>query len=629
MDNILADHSYGVAASLPSKKEKYRHRRNVFIIFAIVFALGLLYQMHRMDALLHFSKWDNYSSADGFIVVPDIEDKKKLGKEQYLIVYDPTDVQSVLIQHNVAKILSEEKKEFQAVSMADSFGIDADCKGIIVATGKLSDVKGMAAIDGYVQKGGRALLLQRLVPENCSPEMLAKLGVSDLGTEANEAGLAVKSDFMLGVKGVSFDNGGYESSISNAVLLPSADVHMTTYAGTPMIWENGYGSGKYMIYNAMQRHDKTDMGVLTALLSNLHEDYIFPIMNSKIVFIDDFPAPTPKGRLESLYNEVHMDTEDFFRKLWWPEVQRLAREYDLKYTGLIIETYDNQVEGEFAPLSGKSARNSLVLYGRDLLNMGGELGIHGYNHQSLALDGYIKTDIGYNPWPSKEEMVKALKELNRYVGEVFPGYKLQSYVPPSNILSPEGHQALKEAFPHLKVYSSLFSGPADEDGYYQDFERNENGTFEIPRTSSGHKVGVDEMWSSYTAINYKGCFSHFIHPDEMYYEESVGLTWAIMKEGLNSFISETSERFGWMEANTASEAADKLDDLLDMDYRVAHMEDGNGMTIYAWNFRRPVSFVLRTDKEIAEVKGGKASKVQPNAYIVTVSEPEVGIYWKK
>ncbi|WP_294152182.1 DUF2194 domain-containing protein [uncultured Selenomonas sp.] len=65
-----------------------------------------------------------------------------------------------------------------------------------------------------------------------------------------------------------------------------------------------------------------------------------------------------------------------------------AKQHDLKYTGVIIETYGNQVKGPFHELVERTARDNVIIYGRELLRTGGELGLHGYNHQSLAPAGY-------------------------------------------------------------------------------------------------------------------------------------------------------------------------------------------------------------------------------------------------
>lgn len=609
------------------EKRQYRNRRDIGVVFLLVFLLGIFYQLNRMDVFLHLSKWDNISD-ESLPVMTDSFSNTLIPREKYLIIYDPTDVQSVLINHNVAQMLSDEKKDSRSVIAYNDFAVDDGYDGIIIATGFLSKVRAMDKVENYVQAGGRALILQSLDNTMTNTDLLERLGVISVGAYVSERGADIKTDFMLGLKEFSISIPAYDNVVTKVTLEPSSIVHMTTSFGTPMIWEHIDGAGKYIIYNSRERDDKVHRGLLSAMLSNIREDYIFPILNAKLFFIDDFPSPVPEGKFDKLYNEVHMETADFYRKVWWPEMQRQAQQYGLKYTGLIVETYGDQVNGPFNPLPTNGARSNLIVYGRELLNMGGELGIHGYNHQSLALPGYIKNEIGYVPWPSKEAMVESLKELNRYVHEVYPEYKIQTYVPPSNILSNEGYEAVREAFPELKIYSSLYDGLEEEDQFVQEFNRNDDGTLNVPRVSAGHNPTLMSKWELFNLINYRGVFSHFLHPDEIFYEESKDTSWNEMREGLDNFLIEADQRFGWLEPVTASEAALKLADYIDMDYRVEKMQDDAGMKIHAWNFHQPLSFVLRTNKEIESVTGGEFTKIQDNAYIIKVKEAETDIFWK-
>ena len=59
-------------------------------------------------------------------------------------------------------------------------------------------------------------------------------------------------------------------------------------------------------------------------------------------------------------------------------------------------------------------------------------------------------------------MTEAMQELARYVSELYPGYAFRTYVPPSNILSPEGYAAVREAFPDVRIFASLYDGLSPE-----------------------------------------------------------------------------------------------------------------------------------------------------------------------
>ena len=55
----------------------------------------------------------------------------------------------------------------------------------------------------------------------------------------------------------------------------------------------------------------------------------------------------------------------------------------MTYTGVLVETYNDKINGSFEE---RLVEENLLTYGQDLIKMGGELGVHGYNHQSLTKD---------------------------------------------------------------------------------------------------------------------------------------------------------------------------------------------------------------------------------------------------
>ncbi len=597
-------------------------KKEIWAVFFLVAFLGVFFQLNRMDTLLRMNAYSN-STREGNIYQAGKE--QLLPRESFLLIYDPVDVQSVLTRHIVEKIFQEQKKSVTTITIYQQAALDKNCQGVILATNRLNAVAALSNIEAYVEQGGSAAILRNLQGDLLPSGMLEKLGVASLGNEISADGIRVPGTMLLGLQGFGFDSDSYSTSLAEVQLLPDAEPQVTSQEGKPIIWSHNSGKGKYLICNSRERDDKNNYGKYTALLSMLEEDYIYPVMNMKLFFIDDFPSPVPEGNFDRIYQETGLSTSDFYRKLWWPEMLDNGEKYDIKYTGLIIESYGNQVKGPFYPLANGEARNNMIVYGRELLKAGGELGIHGYNHQSLAPAGYGQDKLGYTPWENQQDMEESLRELKRYVEDAYPGYEIHTYVPPSNILSPEGKDAVKNVFPQLKVYASLWNGLAYSKEYFQNFQINNDGICEIPRVSSGYAPSQEEIWEAYNVINYNGVFSHFVHPDEIFYEESSNLTWSAMSRGMKNMLSDLDSRFGWLQPVTATDAASRMEVFFAMDYRVERSQAG--LKLYAWGFHEPLSFILRSHKDIAEVKGGKARKIQADAYMLTVEQPEFEIRW--
>lgn len=597
-------------------------KKEIWSVFIVTALLGVFFQINRMDALLYINPWQNHLEEGNFLQAVGSQQQNR---ENYLLIYDPADVQSVLTRHIVEKIIHEQKKSIQSVPFYQPVVIDSKCQGVVIATNKLKNLAAMTSIEQYVEQGGRAAILRNLQSELLPEEMVAQLGIASLGQEISVPGIQVTGDMFLGLQGFGFDSDIYTTAVTDVMLTSDAVPQVTSQEGHPIIWSHNSGQGKYIVCNSRERDDKNNYGIYTAILSQLKEDYIYPVMNMKLFFIDDFPSPVPEGNFERIYQETGLSTADFYRRLWWPEMLNNGEKYNVKYTGLIIENYGDQVKGPFMPLADVNARNSLIVYGRELLKAGGELGIHGYNHQSLAPAGYGQDSLGYATWESQADMEESLRELKRYISDAYPGYEIHAYVPPSNILSPEGKAAVKNVFTDIKVYSSLWNGLATAKQYFQNFQLNADGTCELPRVTSGHVSASEKMWENYIVVNYNGVFSHFVHPDEIFYEESENLTWTMMKQGLTDLLSELQNRFGWLEPVTATEGYEKMKDYFQMDYRLTRSEDG--IKINAWDFHQPLTFILRTDKKIGSVTGGSAKRVQANAYVLTVTDADFEIKW--
>ena len=102
----------------------------------------------------------------------------------------------------------------------------------------------------------------------------------------------------------------------------------------------------------------------------------------------------------------------------------------VKYTGVVIENYSDENQ---APLEGNGDIQRFRYFGNDLLDMGGEIGFHGYNHMPLVLENFdYKNEFdSYKQWESADDIRASLQELNRFCSLVFPDETFQVYVPPS------------------------------------------------------------------------------------------------------------------------------------------------------------------------------------------------------
>ena len=604
------------------------NKRSLCILLFFAFLAGCFFQYSRLDGFLHLGTVGNRSLTDR-LRRPAPTDEA-LPREKFLIIYDPTDVLSMYARHNMEKILTEKRKSFESRPLDDAQPFLGAYQGIALATGHLSSISVLPQIMDYARAGGTVLALQKIEPVEERPidaSTLADFGVAQLGAVTDVCGVHLHTNFLVGGKDFQFCEGAAFMTHANRVTLTAdTTVHIASIEGTPLLWEKPLGAGKIYAYNGVERDDKTNLGIFTALMAHCGTDTIYPVVGVKLFILDDFPAPVPEGDFERIYNELGVDTETFYRKIWWPFIREMGETENIRYTGAIIETYGNQVKGPFRPLGGRATRDGLIIYGRELLNMGGELGLHGYNHQPLAPEGYDQPRLNYVPWESQADMEEALSELRNYIKSVYPDYEFRFYVPPSNIMSPEGKAAIRKVFPEVIVFGSLFDGPANERAYYQNFEYKD-GVYEIPRISSGHGGDGLILWQEISALNYIGVFSHFIHPDEIFYETAANTTWKEMETGMRSFMHKISTRFPWLTAETISDSLPFFSDYFDMDYRVQERPDG--MELYTWGAAGELRFLLHTAHMIERTEGCTAEPAGEGVYLIRTNAAMARIYWKE
>ena len=101
-------------------------KKEIWSVFIITALLGVFFQINRMDAFLHLNSWQNNIQAGN--IWQDMENSKA-AKENYLLIYDPADVQSVLSRHIVEKIIRDQKKTVQTIPFYQQWRLTTNARG--------------------------------------------------------------------------------------------------------------------------------------------------------------------------------------------------------------------------------------------------------------------------------------------------------------------------------------------------------------------------------------------------------------------------------------------------------------------------------------------------------------------
>ena len=292
------------------------NKRSLYILLFVSFFLGCFFQYSRLDGFLHLGLVGNELSTERS--ERPMPPEGNLPREKFLIVYDPADVASMYARHNTEKLLTEKRKDYESRTIYDVRPLDGAYQGVALATGRLDAVKMLPALLDYVRSGGTLLVLQKIEQESDAPlaaELLQDFGIKSLGGESDVLGVHLVSDFLIGGKDFRFGEGSVYTTHANGVALTgNAKVHIEALDGTPLLWESALGNGRIYAYNGVERDDKTNVGILTAMLAHCGEDSLYPVVGVKIFFIDDFPAPIPEGYFYKIYDELGVDKAEAEKK---------------------------------------------------------------------------------------------------------------------------------------------------------------------------------------------------------------------------------------------------------------------------------------------------------------------------
>lgn len=479
----------------------------------------------------------------------------------------------------------------------------------------------------WIKGGGHLMTTVSPVNSSSFGAVMQKVGIVSMGEGyPGVYGFRMLQDCMIGAKEEDVfsyaieEEDGLQTSLS-VELDENCEVWMESENGqVPLLWTKELGEGKTAILN-IAIADKYQRGFLCLAYSLLDDVTIYPVINGSAFYLDDFPSPVPAGDSSYIQRDYGVDTATFYSTIWWPQVLKWEEKYGIRHTGLIIEVYSDEVE---APFERNTATSQFLTYGNMLLNYGGELGIHGYNHMPLCLEGKDENlQYGtYELWDSMEDMEASLTEVCSFSESLFKENKFQVYVPPSNIISESGREALLEACPDIKVIASTYLRDAEGIAYEQEFGVEENGVINTPRITSGCLIDDYQKIAALSELNFHFVQSHFMHPDDVLDEDRGA------EEGWEAMSQSFEEYLDWIYAsapNIRNVTGSQMGTAV-LQYDTISMtreRTQEGLEVSLGGFSGEASFLMRVmEGKVTGTKNCTCEQITGNLYLVQTTEPD-------
>ena len=545
--------------------------------------------------------------AECLVIVDSASDSSRVAEEQYMQI-----LQDMRVTYQLQDI----------ENMQTSLSFDGFRSVVLL----LSDVEPLGdqllTLCDYVAEGGQVLFGIPVGKTTAFSTIQSRLGILESGHDYQlVSDFKVQQDFMLGGDRVYTIEDPYESSM-NVGLDEKCRVYATTADDrVPLIWERDYGAGRFVVCN-FAYCVKATRGIYAAAYSLLGDISVYPVINASSFYLDDWPSPVPSGDGQYIRRDYQMDVKTFYSQVWWPDIAAISEKYDIPFTGLIIESYDDNTDGDFPE---NTVVSDYTYYGNMLLDEGGELGYHGYNHQPLCgSDFHYEEDLGYHTWPSTNAMAKSITELQRFSEGLFPNTKLQVYVPPSNVLSSEGRSLLVQSFPDIRAIASCYlpSGSA----YAQEFEVAEDGMVETPRIISSCVLDDYMRLTAFSELNMHLVNSHFMHPDDLLdIDRGADLGWETLKGRLTEYIEWLYRAVPVLRHETGSGMAAAVQRFSCLSVERSVTEDQ--VKLYLEGLTDDDYFLVRVNKGgLSEVEGGSLQHLTGNLYLLHTTDSRVTMH---
>lgn len=438
------------------------------------------------------------------------------------------------------QIFLDLKVPYETVDLGDA-SVPSDFSAystLVILTPDMSAIgDALPSLFDWVKNGGRILFGMTLDSDYYSSYVLQKAGVLYCADDRVRADrIYVEPSFMIG--------GGQYYNISDAFdsamgvqLRDDVPVYLWSgdRGGTPLIWSQSYGKGNIVMYN-LGYYDIAFRGFCSSAYSLLEDVSVFPVLNGAAIFLDDMPSPVPEGVSDYITRDYHVSISEFYSNYWFRDIQTLSERFGFPLIGLVVENYEDDTSGY---VSRQQDTSRFSYFGNLILRGGGELGYHGYNHQPLCLDDVDYRDLfQYHTWPDTATIDTAFSELRDFCDQLYPTTVFTLYVPPSNILSPQGREYLSGLYPTVRTISGSYL-PEDKNEfvYEQEFGVAEDGIIEFPRITSGSVLDDYMRLVALSELNFHMVFSHFIHPDDaMDVDRGAERGWPALYQNMTGFF---------------------------------------------------------------------------------------------
>lgn len=448
-----------------------------------------------------------------------------------------------------------------------------------------------------VSKQGTDIIFATLpVKEDLTQEWKDLLGIRYIGERYTQKGISVFDGFMTG--GIRW----YEDYRIRTVRVKTNSDCKTYIAGindeilqgrvrnedaTDIVWRKIINNSRLFVINGAFFAENTYNGVLSSVLFKSTSDCIYPIVNAKMLLIEDAPYLSDENtkEVEKLYART---AYRFLEEIAIPAIVSLSMSLEIQPQFYGTQYFKDSSKG-FDP-------HSVQFLNKELIKIGGDIQVSVYNNQ---VNKMIRS-IG---------VIESITE-KQVTSLLFGNYK------------PKIEQQVMSALSYTGNITSIVHRWKDVP---QISIRDEYAY--IPMMTQGYEFDDDMLFSFDGAASSLGLITHGITMENMIYPLSSEDDWSTAFRDFSAYYYSTCQKYSYLDGVDGAGLEQRIRQYLIMKPKISYEQEKIHLEIE--NLYTQGYFILQTDKKIEGMSSGSYKKIGNGEYLITIIQENTDILLKE
>ena len=368
-------------------------------------------------------------------------------------------------------------------------------------------------------------------------------------------------------------------------LLYSTKVYGYGKDDKPVIWRNTLEDSEVYIINGPFMDTNVSYGFLSAILSKVYEDYIYPVINARLMIYEGFPFISNENEknLNKLYNR---DAMKFQYDILMPNILTMNSSRDFIPNGYFTFGF-----------KGSSTKD--------------------INESNIEKVNNIRDQIYTSGGDVDLKYTGDLKRDKQTYKKVFKNQKVTSVLMDNELTS------LKDILTSSDNLESIVGPWGDRNT----FEYLNDSVVYIPLTADGVNFTSQDKLEFLSGVTAFGAIVEALSLEDLVLNDGDTENWTRINKRYSRFVDDYRERFEFVKSRNTESTTRAVKAFKSNKPRISVADDKITLVFNKWN--GPSYFILRTEKEIIDVSGGKAEKIEDNAYLITANGVNVEVFLKE